>query len=339
LLTTRNGFAQTGTTGFPSFFGLDPLARTPYVQQWTGGLQYELPFRTLLDVSYVGSKGTKLGRSRTFNTPLRVETGEFLPPRPGDLQSLRPFPQLGELIVRQHISSSSFHSMQLKVERRFNGNLGFLGSFVWSKSIDDSDTVLNGLFDSVPAQDERNLRLERGLSFFDVRRRLSVGFAYRPPAPDFLTPVFSNWELSGILTLQDGTPLNPVYFFSDFANTGTPNRPDLVEGQPILLPEGQRSIERWINPAAFRDPQPFTFGNAGRNIIPGPGNAIFDLSVHRRFPFGESHVLTFRAESFNLFNHPNIGLPLPFPDFGPAFGRIVGVGEPRRIQFVARYDF
>lgn len=339
LLTTRNGFAQTGTTGFPSFFGLDPLARTPYVQQWTGGLQYELPFRTLLDISYVGSKGTKLGRSRTFNTPLRVETGEFLPPRPGDLQSLRPFQQLGELIVRQHISSSSFHSMQLKVERRFNGNLGFLGSFVWSKSIDDSDTVLNGLFDSVPAQDERNLRLERGLSFFDVRRRLSVGFAYRPPAPDFLTPVFSNWELSGVLTLQDGTPLNPVYFFSDFANTGTPNRPDLVEGQPILLPEGQRSIERWINPAAFRDPRPFTFGNAGRNIIPGPGNAIFDLALHRRFPFGESHVLTFRAESFNLFNHPNIGIPLPFPDFGDFFGRIVGVGEPRRIQFVARYDF
>ena len=339
MLTTRNGFAQTGSTGFPVFFGLDPRARTPYIQQWTAGLQYELPARTLLDISYVGSKGTKLGRSRTFNTPLHTETGANLPPRPGDLQSLRPFPQFGELIVRQHISSSSYHSMQLKVEKRFTGRLGLLGSFVWSKSIDDSDTVLNGMFDSVPAQDERNLRLERGLSVFDVRRRLSVGFAYRPPAPGFFRPVFSNWELSGILTLQDGTPLNPVYFFSDFANTGTPNRPDLVAGQPILLPPGQRSVERWINPAAFRNPAPFTFGNAGRNIIPGPGNALFDLALHRRFPFGESQALTLRAEAFNLFNHPNIGIPLPFPDFGPFFGRIVGVGDPRRIQLVGRYDF
>lgn len=339
ILTTRNGFAQTGTTGFPTYFGLDPQARTPYVQQWTTGLQYELPSSVLLDLSYVGSKGTKLGRSRTLNTPLHTETGENLPPRPGDLQSLRPFSQLGELIFRQHISSSSYHSMQLKVEKRFTGNLGFLGSFVWSKSIDDSDTVLNGLFDSVPAQDERNLRLERGLSFFDVRRRLSVGFAYNLPRPGFATPVFSNWELSGILTLQDGTPLNPVYFFSDFANTGTPNRPDVVAGVPILLPESQRSVERWINPAAFRDPAPFTFGNAGRNIIPGPGNALFDLALHRRFRFAETHALTLRAESFNLFNHPNLGIPLPFPDFGPFFGRIVGVGEPRRIQLVARYDF
>jgi hypothetical protein len=229
--------------------------------------------------------------------------------------------------------------MQLKLERRFASRLGFLGSFVWSKSIDDSDTVLNGLFDSVPAQDERDLRLERGLSFFDVRRRLSVGFAYRPPPAAFLRPVFSNWELSGILTLQDGTPLNPVYFFSDFANTGTPNRPDLVEGQPILLPEGERSVERWINPAAFRDPEPFTFGNAGRNIIPGPGNAIFDLALHRRFLFRESQALTLRAEGFNIFNHPQLGIPLPFPDFGPFFGRIVGIGDPRRIQLAVRYDF
>jgi hypothetical protein len=139
--------------------------------------------------------------------------------------------------------------------------------------------------------------------------------------------------------LQDGTPLNVVYFFSDFANTGTPNRPDVVAGQPILLPPGQRSTERWINPAAFRDPAPFTFGNAGRNIIPGPGNSIFDLALHRRILFGERQALTLRAESFNLFNHPNIGIPLPFPDFGPFFGRIVGVGDPRRIQLVVRYDF
>ncbi|HYP52004.1 MAG TPA: TonB-dependent receptor [Pyrinomonadaceae bacterium] len=339
VLTIADGFPQTASTGLPTFYGLDPRARTPYMQHWNAGFQQELPFRILAEIAYVGSKGTKLGRSRTFNTPLRAETGENLPPRPGDLQSLRTWPTLGELIQRQHISNSVYHSMQIKVEKRLPGDLAFLSSFVWSKSIDDADTVLSGLFDSVPAQDERNLRLERGLSFFDVRRRLSVGFVYNLPQPGFWRPLFADWETSGILTMQDGTPLNPVFFFSDPANTGTPNRPDVVPGVQITLPRNQRSADRFFNTDAFRFPAPFTFGNAGRNIIPGPGNIVFDFALRRRFPFGERHAIQLRGEAFNLFNHPNYGIPLPFADFGPFFGRIVASGEPRRIQLGVRYDF
>jgi hypothetical protein len=339
VLTIRDGFPQTATTGFPTFFGLDPRARTPYMQHWTLSLQHQLPFRILFETAYVGSKGTNLGKSRTFNTPLRTETGENLAPRPGDLQSLRTWPELGELIQRQHISSSSFHSLQLKAEKRFIKNLAFLGSFVWSKSIDDGDTVLNGLFDSITAQDERDLKLERGLSFFDIRKRLSFGFIYNLPSTERAYSILANWQVSGILTLQDGTPLNPSYFFSDFANTGTPNRPDIVPGEKISLPRNERSVDRWFNDKAFRAPAPFTFGNAGRNIIPGPGNNLFDFALHRRFRLGEGRTLEFRAESFNLFNHPNYGIPLPFADFGPFFGRIVSVGDPRRIQFALRFDF
>ncbi|HEV2827541.1 MAG TPA: TonB-dependent receptor [Pyrinomonadaceae bacterium] len=339
LLTLSNGFPQTASTGLRSYFGLDPRARTPYMQHWSLGLQQELPTKILLDVAYVGSKGTKLGKSRIFNTPAHIETGENLPPRPGDLQSLRTWPQLGRLIQRQHISNSSFHSMQIKAERRFSGDLAFLASFVWAKSIDNGDTVLNGLFDSVTAQDERNLQLERGLSFFDVRRRLSVGFIYNLPKPNFLRPLLAHWQASGILTMQDGTPLNPVYFFSDFANSGTPNRPDVVAGQSISLPRNQRSADHWFNTAAFQSPAPFSFGNAGRNIIPGPGNLLFDFALHRRFEIREGQAIEFRAESFNLFNHPNYGIPLPFADFGPFFGKVVAVGEPRRIQFALRFDF
>lgn len=341
VLTIRDGFPQTAGTGLPSYFGLDPNARTPYMQHWTASLQHQLPSRILLEIAYVGSKGTKLGKSRLFNTPLRVITGENLPPRAGDLQSLRPFPQLGRLIQRQHISSSSFNSLQLKAEKRLTTNLAFLGSFVWSKSIDDGDTVLNGLFDSATAQDERNLRLERGLSFFDVRRRLSAGFVYNLPKPgvSVIQPLLADWRVSGILTMQDGTPLNPLYFAADFANTGTPNRPDLVPGQQISLPRSERTIERWFNRDAFRAPAPFTFGNAGRNTIPGPGNILFDFSLQRRFPIGEARALEFRAEAFNLSNHPNYGIPLPFADFGPFFGRIVATGEPRRIQLALRFDF
>lgn len=339
LLTLRDGFPRSASTGFPGYFGMDPQARTPYIQQWTASLQHELPKRILLEVAYAGTKGTKLGRFRQFNTPLHVETGANLAPRPGDLQQLRPFPGLGEIIQRQHISNSSYHSLQIKTEKQLGQGLAFLGSFVWSKSIDDADSVVPGFFESVGAQDERNLRLERGLSFFDVGRRVSAGVIYDLPAVSIIRPVLSNWRVSSIITLQDGTPVNPVYFAFDPANTGTPNRPDVVPGQSVRLPRDQRTPERFFNTDAFRAPQPLTFGNAGRNTIPGPGNSIVDVGVHRRFSFGEDRVLEFRGEFFNVFNHPNFGIPGPYPDFGPFFGRIFATGQPRRIQLALRYQF
>lgn len=339
VLTTEDGFPQTASTGFPSYFGLDPNARTPYVQQWTASIQRELPLRILGEIAYVGTKGTKLGRFRRFNTPAHVETGENLPPRPGDLQSLRTFPELGTIYQRQHIANSSYHSLQLKAEKSYSGGLSLLASFVWSKSIDDADSVIPGQFDSFGAQDERNLRLERGLSFFNSGRRVSAGFVYDLPNRGRLRPLLSNWALSGIITLQDGTPLNPVYFAMDVANSGTPNRPDVVPGQSILLPRSQRTIEHFFNTAAFQTPQPFHFGNAGRDIIPGPGNNVFDVALHRRFPIAESRAVEFRAESFNVFNHPNWGIPGPYPDFGPFFGRILATGDPRRIQLALRLEY
>jgi outer membrane receptor protein involved in Fe transport len=339
VLSLRDGFPQTATTGFPSYFGLDPGVRTPYMQQWTTSIQHELPAGIIAEIAYIGSKGTKLGRFRAFNTPLRIETGENLGPRPGDLQALRPFPELGRIIQRQHISNSSYHSLQIKGEKRYTRNLAFLGSFVWSKSIDDSDSVIPGLFDSIGAQDERNLRLERGLSFFHVGRRFSVAVVYDLPARDFMRPLLANWKLSGIVTLQDGTPLNPVYFAYDGANSGTPNRPDIVPGQTIKLPRDQRSADQFFNTEAFQTPRPFTFGNAGRNILPGPGNAVLDLAVHRRFAIRESRAVELRTEFFNLLNHPNFGIPGPYPDFGPFFGKIFSTGQPRRLQLALRFDF
>ncbi len=339
VLTTRNGFPSTSETGFPSYFGLDPKARTPYVQQWMGGFQHELPGRLLLELDYMGSKGTDLGRFRQFNTPAHVETGENLPPRPGDLQALRTFPSLGPIIQRQHIANSSYHSLQAKVEKSLSSRLSLLASFVWSKSIDDADTPIPGLFDGVGAQDERNLRLERGLSFFNVGRRISAAYVYRLPETRIAGPLLRGWSTSGTITLQDGTPLNPFYFALDFANSGTPNRPDIVPGQSIALARGQRTADQFFNTAAFTAPAPFTFGNAGRDIIPGPGNNIFDFALERRFRVTDAGTIQFRAESFNTFNHPNWGIPGPNPDFGPFFGKIFASGDPRRIQFALRYDF
>jgi hypothetical protein len=339
VLTTRDGFPMTVESGFPSYFGLDPSARTPYLQQWTGSLQHELPGRMLLELAYVGSKGTHLGRYRQFNTPAHVETGENLPPRPGDLQALRTFPSLGPIIQRQHIANSSFNSFQAKVEKSLSSRLSLLASFVWSKSIDDADSPIPGLFDAVGAQDERNLRLERGLSFFDVGRRVSAGYVYRLPDTRLAGPLLRGWSVSGTVTLQDGTPINPFYFALDFANSGTPNRPNIVPGESITLPRSLRTSDQFFNTAAFTAPPPFTFGDAGRDIIPGPGNNIFDVALSRRFRVTERSTVQFRAESFNLFNHPNWGIPGPNPDFGPFFGKIFTSGNPRQMQFALRYDF
>ncbi len=283
-------FPQTASTGFPSYYGVDQHAPTPYVQQWSASIQHELPGSTLFEIAYVGTKGTDLrlvpplqhsgaGRngSRTFRP------GPAICNRSGhSLNSERIF-QL------QHIANSIYHSLQIKAEKRFTGRLSFLASFVWAKSIDDADTQIPGLFESFGAQDERNLRLERGLSFFDVRRRLSGGYVYSFPNAPVLRPVLKNWQLSGNLTFQDGTPLNPVYYATDFANSGTPNRPNVVLGQSVLLPSGQRNADHFYNAARVLSiRRHYTFGDAGRDILPGPGNAVVDVALHRRFVGTES---------------------------------------------------
>ena len=339
VLTFQNGFPQTASTGFPSYYGVDENSRTPYVQQWSASIQHEAPGHVLLEAAYIGTKGTRLGRFRRFNTPTHVETGEDLPPRPGDLQSLRTFPDLGPIFQIQQMANSIYHSLQLKAEKRLSSRLSFLSSFVWAKSIDNADSIVPGQYESFGAQDERNLRLERGLSFFDVRRRFSAGYVYSLPEAPCCWSALKRWQVSGTLTFQDGTPLNPVYFATDFANSGTPNRPNAVPGQNPGLPAGQRNADHFFNVNAFSDPAPYTFGDAGRDTLPGPGNAVVDTALHRRFAIGEGRTIELRGEVFNMLNHPNIGIPGPYPDFGPFFGKAFSAGDPRRVQFGLRFDF
>jgi hypothetical protein len=339
VLTTRNGFPQTASTGFPTYFGIDPNAPTPYMQQWNGGFQHEFAGQILGEISYLGSKGTHLGRFRQFNTPLHTETGQDLNPRPGDLQSLRTWPSLGEIIQRQHIANSSYNALQAKAEKRFTRHVSVLASFVWSKSIDEADTVIPGFYESVGAQDENNLRLERALSSFNVGRRISVGYVVDLPTVRGFRPL-RNWQLSGIALVQDGMPVDIFYYGFDPANTGLPNRPDIVPGVSLTLPRGQRTTAESFNTAAFTAPAPYTFGDAGRNLVNGPGNNLFNVALHRRFDVREHGAVEFRAEAFNVFNHPNWGIPGSFADFSsPLFGGILAAGDPRRFQFAIRYDF
>lgn len=337
LLTLENGFPQTFGTGLPSYFGLDQNAKTPYVQQWSASLQHQMPGHIMTELAYVGTKGTDLGRFRRFNTPAQVELGKDLAPRPGVYQSLVAFPELGTIFQREHLANSIYHSLQIKGEKRMSNGLAFLTSFVWAKSIDNADDLIMGENESWGAQDERNLHLERGLSFFDVRYRFSTGFVYAFPSAPVAQPVLKNWQLSGNVTLQTGTPLNPVYFATDYANSGTPNRPNIVRGQSLI--NADPTADHYYNFAAISAPAPYTFGDAGRDILPTPGNAVVDLGLHRRFRLFENQSIEARAEAFNSLNHPNLGIPGPYPDFGPFYGKAFSVGNPRQMQFALRYDF
>lgn len=339
VLTTRNGFPSTSSTGLPSYYGLDRHLPTPYMQQWNAGFQHELPGAVVVEASYIGSKGTDLGRFRRFNTALHTETGENLNPRPGNLQSLRTFPSLGGLYQFEHIANSSYNSLQVKAEKRLRRSVTFLASFVWSKSLDDSSTVIPRLTDGGGAQDERNLSLERGLSTFNVGGRISAGFVYNLPSAGRYRSLLGGWRMSGTITVQDGTPLDPLYVSSNTANAGTFTRPNIVPGQSISLPASQRTPQHWFNTNAFSAPAPYQFGNAGRDVIPGPGNEVIDFALHKRFAINDRWGVEVRAEAFNSLNHPNFGYPDPFPDNGPFFGRILLTGQPRRVQFATRIDF
>lgn len=305
-----------------------------YSQQWSLNAQRELWADLVVEIGYVGSKGTNLDRTYNPNQPR---------PGPGAVQPRRPFPQFGNMSYRIAEASSIYHSAQFRVEKRYSHGLTFLGSYTFGKAIDNASLWNAG------AQDSNNLDGERGLADFDVRHRFSYSFSWELPFGRErahlanLSPVaeaiLGGWQLSGIVFLQTGQPLTPI-IPTDRANIGsTGQRPDLI-GDPNL-PRSERDPSRWFNSAAFRDPAPFTFGNAGRNIIEGPGVNNVDLSVMKNFRFGSERRLQFRAEFFNVFNRPNFDPPTGgnLNVLSPSAGVITSAKDSRQIQLGLKLYF
>ena len=187
-LTLANGFPTTASTGFPVTTALTRMLRLPYVQQWSAGFQRDIGGGTIVEVSYVGSKGTHLVASTRGTRRCMWRRARTFRRAPAICSHCERSPISDPFTSGRHIANSSYNSLQIKSEKRFSGKLSFLTSFVWSKSIDDADSIIPGLGDSSGAQDERNLRLERGLSVFNVGRRVSAGFVYNFGSTRFLQP-------------------------------------------------------------------------------------------------------------------------------------------------------
>lgn len=283
--------------------------RSGYVQQYNFGFQYQ-PLRDLVfDVSYVGSQSRKLDRTMNINQAVLG---------PGSIASRRPFPTFGNISYLEPAANAFFNSLQVGVQRRYAQGLTLLTAYTWSKSIDDN-SGWSGAGDNGQAQDNHNLvRSMRGLSNFDVRHRLAFSYIYELPmgsgkrlmgnAKGIGNWLVSGWEISGITTLQSGSPFT-VVSSADISNTGNTgnDRPNLV-GEP-KLPRGERSVDRWFNTAAFRVPDRGTFGNVGRDTVLGPGLHNWDVSLIKNTRLGEGKNVQFRAEGFNIANHPQFSIP------------------------------
>jgi hypothetical protein len=339
-LTVAGGFPvlNVNQAEFPGVTSADGHAHTPYFQQWNLTIQRELPGTILLETGYVGSKGTHL--------QVLTDRNQVPVPGPGDVQERRPYPLYGSFTSIENHGNSTYHSFQLKATKRLSKGLSFLSAFTLSKAINDQPEICC----SFPwPQNTYDLRSEKGLSDFDQRLRWVTSFDYQLPfgkGRPYLNSgravdlVLGGWHLGGIVSFGSGFPFTPALGF-DPSNTGSLG---LIRANRVgngNLPSSQRTPDNWFDLNAFTIPADFTFGNAGKNILEGPGSKIADLSIRKQFVFQESKRLEFRAEFFNAVNHPYFVQPDNFIDDGPgAAATITDTAIPmRQIQFGLKFLF
>lgn len=328
LLTLQNPFpSSTAYTPPASLNVLSPNVITPYIQQWNFTVERAFASIGTFTLGYAGSEGAHLIRGIDLNQP---------PPGPGDVQSRRPYPQLGDVFLITSDSNSSYNSLQATFNRPMGSHMSLWAAYTWSHSIDDQSAFLNTTPDPNFPQNSHDPDAERGDSSFDMRQRLVMTYVVRLPQQYRWT---RNTEFHGITSVQSGQPFTPVLGFdnSNTGNTGSQtgsDRPNVVHSWTLSNP----TPNEWFDTSAFVTPPAYTFGDAGRNIIRGPGFASFDLAVVRRFAITERWKLILEAQAFNLFNRANFNLPQTYLD-QPTFGEILSAQAPRQIQFAARFAF
>ncbi len=342
--------------------------RSPYVQQWNFGIQREILSDLLLDVAYVGNKGTKLPAFRNLNQLLvsfNATTG-------APIAGARPLAGLGlngDIQFLENAAISNYHSLQTRLEKRFARGLSALVSYTYGKALTDAPDHLstsgagNGVDVGTFREPQNGLcrSCERGLAEFDVQHRFVASAVWQIPygrgrafgsgISRGLDLVLGGWEFSPIFSSQTGLGLSINQ--SQLLNLGGERRSRAYRLANGALPEGQRTVDRYFDTAAFKillATPPTTptadsvfvpnqaFGNSGIGVIRGPALVNFDFNLAKDFALTERQSLQLRAEFFNFFNHPNFGVP--GITVGAGFGQIVStLTEARIIQFALKYKF
>jgi hypothetical protein len=276
-------------SGFYSIFVTPRDFHTPYTQNWNFNIQDQLAQNVSFEVGYVGSKGTKLVRLTDLNE-------NFTNPNYATMDELTPS------------ASSIYHSLQTTVRIQSSHRFSGFASYIWAHAIDDASDGIDFVPQVAFPQDPGNLAAERGNSTFDTRQRFTLALNYDVPAWQRLGKFGSGWQLNWIGSVQTGRPI-PIVTSNDTTGHFYFNqRPNVVPGvNPIL--SNWNPATGYLNPLAFQQPADGTFGDLGRNAIYGPGYRNLDFSVTKNTSLGERFGLQFRAEFFNIFNHPNFAQP------------------------------
>ncbi|MDZ7637014.1 MAG: carboxypeptidase regulatory-like domain-containing protein [Bryobacterales bacterium] len=309
----------------------NPNFRNSVVQQWNLNMQRQFFSSWIATVAYVGSKGNHLFMATELNPAIFGAPGN-------NVNARRPlFPTFANVTDQSSRGNSIYHAMQLSMNKRFSSGLTLLANYTFSKMIDDSSN------DGDAPANPFNIRAERAVSDLDRTHRFVGSYIYELPkfagANALVRHVFGGWETNGIVTLVSGSWMTFSSGRDNSQSAVNQDRADLV-GDPFLdtsRPRGEL-IERYFNTSAFAVNAPGTFGNTGRNIMRGPGDAVVDAGVTKNFAIREAMRIQFRSEFFNILNRVNLGNPNA--TFGAAqFGRITGAGSPRVIQFALKFMF
>jgi hypothetical protein len=314
------------TTAAPSLGPTYTKLRMGYDQHWNFGVQHELFSGTVIEVDYVANKGSFLNGTNAANNP---------PAGSGAIQSRRPYPRFGTINYFSQDVSTSYHSLQAKLEKRLSSGLWYLVSYSFSKSM---------LHQNAPATGG-NTAWEKSLSDFDIPHNLAVSWGYELPlgrgkrflngASRFTDAVLGGWQIQGIVGVRSGRPFTPT-ISADRANIG-------IGGQrPVRLGSGKLdnpTVERWFDTTAFVLPAQFAYGNSGANILREDRFKSFDFSIFKQFRVTEGSRLQFRAEAFNVTNTASFSAPNTAIDTA-AGGRVTSTASlPRQIQFALKYNF
>ncbi len=333
------------TTGVISPRAEDRRRKGTAVNQWGLSIQQQLPSNFVGTVSYVGTEGSHL---------LTLSEVNVVNPATGT----RPFPAFGQVDWRGNEDTSSYNALSVAVKRSFSRGFLFSANYMWSHEIDDgSDGSGDG--DSLVAENVNCAACERASGAFDARHVVNSSLIYELPfgqgkaylnQPGPARFLLGGWQIMSIVSAHTGFPVNVTIDRSSAAvPDGSTNnqRPNLVPGVS-LTPPGGATIADWINPAAFAIPVAGTFGNAPRDVARGPGAWQMDVGAGKNIVSNERWRLQFRAEAFNVFNHPQYGAPqADFSAGAGVFGSIistvntgpVGTGTPRQLQFALRANF
>ncbi len=335
------------TTGIIGSTSFDPVRRIPRIYEWNVTVEQQFSQNWVYRIGYVGTKSNNLfdHESSNLNQPLQPLDSNFSGSGPFGYNQGRPYfatrPGLNVVLPLDVARLSMFYNgLQTSLEHRFAAGFNVLAAYSFAKSLGTADGNVN----QCDVQNAHNVAAERGPTTPDFRHQLTVSYVYELPygrgkhfgssANSVAQAVLGDWQVAGVTRARSGEAFD-VLMGGDLTNTGAfPPRPDAVHDPKDFSFDiatqttlgcsnpGHQSLDCWFNQAAFVAPalssvpgncgaQCFArnFGNARRAALRGPDMVNFDFSAYKTFRLGERFGLEFRAELFNIFNHPNFNLP------------------------------